>query len=110
MSEQLLEELSKIRRILDERLPARVPSFRDFTKALIDEYWKLGGSFVSYEKLREAVCSRMSISPQQFDVWFNDLVWASAGRLTVGESRTSSGRSVHVLMKVKTPEELVWGG
>lgn|GEM_PF-3118286 len=110
MQQDLLRELSEIRRILDERLPARVPSFRDFTKILIDEYWKLGGSFVSYEKLREAVCSQMSISPQQFDIWFNDLVWASAGRLTVGESRTSSGRSVHVLMKVKTPEELVWGG
>jgi len=105
----LLREISEIRRIIDERLPARVPSFRDFTKTLIDEYWRLGGSFVNYEKLRDAVCARMSISLQQFDVWFNDLVWASAGRLTVGESRTSEGRSVHVLMKAKTPEELVWG-
>jgi hypothetical protein len=110
MQQDLLRELSEIRRILDERLPARVPSFRDFTRILIDEYWKLGGSFVSYERLREAVCNDMLITPEQFDTWFNDLVWASAGRLTVGESRTSSGRSVHVLMKARTPEELIWGG
>ena len=109
LQQDLLREISEIKRIIDERLPARVPSFKDFTKTLIDEYWRLGGSFVNYEKLRDAVCARMLISLQQFDIWFNDLVWASAGRLTVGESRTSEGRSVHVLMKARTPEELVWG-
>jgi hypothetical protein len=110
VQQDLLRELSEIRRILDERLPVRVLSFREFAKAVVDEYWRLGGSFVSYEALRDAVCARIMIAPQHFDVWFSDLVWASAGRITVGESRTSKGRIVHVLMKAKTPEEVVWGG
>jgi hypothetical protein len=109
MEKEILKRIERIERILDERLPERVSSFREFTKTVIDEYWRLGGSFVNYEELKDAVCARMLVSPKQFDVWFNDLVWASAGRLTVGESRTSEGRSVHVLMKAKTPEELVWG-
>jgi hypothetical protein len=111
--EDLLRELSEMRRILEainERLPAKVPSFRDFARAVIEEYWRLGGGFVSIEELKEAVRARMLITPQVFDTWFNDLVWAAAGRLTVAESRTERGRCLHVLMKARTPEELMWGG
>jgi hypothetical protein len=111
--DDVFRELSEIRKILaslDERLPARVPSFREFARAVLEEYWKLGGGFVSLDRLRGAVCSRLLIPPQVFDVWFRDLLWAAAGRLSLHESRTEKGLSVHVLTTAKTPEELVWGG
>jgi len=111
--DDVFRELSEIRKILvslDERLPARVPSFREFARAVLEEYWRLGGGFVSLDRLREAVCSRLLIPPQAFDVWFRDLLWAAAGRLSLHESRTEKGLSVHVLTTAKTPEELVWGG
>jgi DNA-binding protein H-NS len=111
--DDVFRELSEIRKILlslDERLPARVPSFREFARAVLEEYWRLGGGFVSLDRLREAVCSRLLIPPQAFDVWFRDLLWAAAGRLSLHESRTEKGLSVHILTTAKTPEELVWGG
>ena len=106
----MLRELRELRRVVEERLPARVPSFREFARAALEEYWRLGGGFVRLERLREAVCSRLLIPPQAFDVWFRDLLWAAAGRLSLHESRTEKGLSVHVLTTAKTPEELVWGG
>jgi len=111
--DDVFRELSEIKKILvslDERLPARVLSFREFAEAVLEEYWRLGGGFVNLNRLRGAVCSRLLIPPQVFDVWFRDLVWAAAGRLSLHESRTEKGLSVHVLTTAKTPEELVWGG
>jgi hypothetical protein len=111
--DDVFRELSEIKKILvslDERLPARVLSFREFAEAVLEEYWRLGGGFVNLNRLRGAVCSRLLIPPQVFDVWFRDLLWAAAGRLSLHESRTEKGLSVHVLTTAKTPEELVWGG
>lgn len=107
--DRLLREVSELRRILDERLPARVLSFREFAGVVLEEYWRLGGGFVGYEKLRQAVCARMLIPPQVFDTWFKDLVWVAAGRLSVHESRDTKGLRIHILTHARTPEELLWG-
>lgn len=107
--DRLLREVSELRRILDERLPTRVPSFKEFAEVVLEEYWRLGGSFISYEKLRRAVCARMLIPPQVFDTWFKDLVWIAAGRLSVHESRDTEGLRIHILTHARTPEELLWG-
>ena len=104
----IIEKLEKIESILNERLPETVPSFKTFAENVISEYWKLGGSFVNYETLKENVCAKMIISKKAFDIWFNDLVYLTAGKITVGESRAGTERVVHVLMKTKSIEELFW--
>jgi hypothetical protein len=109
----LLRELAEIRRLLEERLPSKVPSFREFAQAVLEEYWRLSGGwkpdFVRYERLRDAVCSRLVIAPQVFDTWFEDLHVISKGRLSWGESRDSKGRVVHVYTTAKTLDELLRG-
>jgi hypothetical protein len=106
---EVLRELRELRRVVEERLPARVPSFREFARAVLEEYWRLGGGFVRLERLREAVCSRLLIPPQVFDVWFRDLAWVAAGRLSVHESRDAKGATYHVFTQARTVEELVRG-
>lgn len=108
----LLRELAEMRRLLEERLPSKVPSFREFAQAVLEEYWRLSGwkpDFVRYERLRDAVCSRLVIAPQVFDTWFEDLHVISKGRLSWGESRDSKGRVVHVYTTAKTLDELLRG-
>ena len=110
---RMLGELAEIRRLLEERLPSKVPSFREFAQAVLEEYWRLSGGwkpdFVRYERLRDAVCSRLVIAPQVFDTWFEDLHVLSKGRLSWGESRGSKGRVVHDYTTAKTLDELIYG-
>jgi hypothetical protein len=109
----LLRELAEIRRLLEERLPSKVPSFREFAQAVLEEYWRLSGGwkpdFVRYERLRDAVCSRLVITPQVFDTWFKDLLYLSMGRLSWHEGRDSKGRTVHIYTTAKTLDELIYG-
>ena len=112
----LLRELAEIRRLLkelEERLPSKVPSFREFAQAVLEEYWRLSGGwkpdFVRYEKLRDAVCSRLVITPQVFDTWFKDLLYLSMGRLSWQEGRDSKGRTVYIYTTAKTLDELIYG-
>jgi hypothetical protein len=104
----ILEKLSRIERILNERLPERIPSFKEFTETVLEEYWKLGGSFINYEALKQNVCARLLITPKMFDIWFNDLTYITGGKITIGESRNGTKRAVHILIKAKTTEELFW--
>lgn len=105
--EDVLREIRELRRLVEEALGGvRRVSLREFSGVLLEEYWRLSGSRPSYvplEDLRKAVCSRLGISSDLFDSYFADLKWVS-DKVSVSESR----RTVHVLIRAKTPGELVW--
>jgi len=108
LGENIKEIQQGVNQILERTAVVRPISLKRFAEVLIDEYWRLCRAnrmeAVRLDVLAKSVSARLIINESVFRAYLDDLQWVSAGKITIGESRYTE----HIIIKAKTPEELIW--